>query len=162
MHGRRGVPEKSKDFSGSMKRLFKSLDKWKYFIMIAMILSVGSAILGLVTPNRLRDLTDVMTEGIKPNISEKSIQEIMTSKDISAKDKQKFTIIMSSMQKDKDTSKALKNIDRLPKSIYNKIKPEIDMRRVKKLSLFILILLVTSSLFNYIQGLIMTITSNKF
>lgn len=162
MHGRRGVPEKSKDFSGSMKRLFKSLDKWKYFIMIAMILSVGSAILGLVTPNRLRDLTDVMTEGIKPNISEKSIQEIMTSKDISAKDKQEFTIIMSSMQKDKDASKALKNIDKLPKSIYNKIKPEIDMNKVKKLSLFILILQITSALFSYIQGLIMTITSNKF
>ena len=163
MHGRRGVPEKSKDFKGSMKRLFKNLDKWKYYILVAMILSSASAVLGLITPNKLSDLTDVMTYGLKPNISEKTVKQIMSSEDISVKDKTEFMQIMSTAEKNKeDTNKILKSMDKLPKSIYKIIKPKIDMAKVKSLSLFILIMLVTSAVFNYIQGLIMTITSNKF
>ena len=161
MHGRppgRGVEEKSKDFKGSMIRLSKNLNKWRYLILVALILSMASAILGLITPNKLSDFTDVITEGIKPNISEDTIQEIMSSNKISNEDKQEFMTIM----KDSDTSKILENIDKLPKSIYDVIKPEIDMAKVKTLALFILIILILSALFNYIQSIIMTITSNKF
>ena len=164
MHGRPGrVVEKSKDFKGSIKRLFKNLDKWKYYILVAMILSSASAVLGIITPNKLSDLTDVMTDGLKPNISEKTVKEIMSNNDISVKDKTEFMQIMSTAEQNKkDTEKMLKSIDKLPKSIYKIIKPKIDMAKVKSLSLFILIMLVTSAVFNYIQGLIMTITSNKF
>ena len=161
MHGRppgRGVEEKSKDFKGSMIRLSKNLNKWRYLILVALILSMASAILGLITPNKLSDFTDVITEGIKPNISEDTIQKIMSSNKISNEDKQEFMTIM----KDSDTSKILENIDKLPKSIYDVIKPEIDMAKVKTLALFILIILILSALFNYIQSIIMTITSNKF
>ena len=164
MHGKREeVPEKSKDFKGAMKRLFKHLDKWKYYIMIAMILSSASAILGLINPNKLSNLTDTIAYGINPNINENTIEEIMTSKDIKEEDKKEFMTIMSSIEDGtKDTNDILKNIDKLPKKIYNIIKPKIDMTRVKSLSIFILSILILSALFNYIQGLIMTITSNKF
>ena len=164
MHGKPGaVTEKSKDFKGSMKRLFKHLDKWRYFIIVAMILSSASAVLGLINPNKLSNLTDTIADGIKPNISEKTVKEIMSSEDISQKDKAKFMTIMSSATEGtKDTDKLLKSMDKLPKSIYNRIKPEINVARVKSLSIFILSILIISALFNYIQGLIMTITSNKF
>jgi len=61
------VEEKSKDFKGSMNRLFKSLKPWKYIMILALILAMLSAILSLVTPNKLSDLTDTITSGISPN-----------------------------------------------------------------------------------------------
>ena len=68
--GRRGIPEKSKDFKGSMIRLFKNLDKYKYLLIGALVIAFISAILSLVAPDKLSDLTDTITNGIKPNINE--------------------------------------------------------------------------------------------
>ena len=47
------VPETSKNFGASMKRLFKSLDKWKYLFVTALVLAMISAILALISPNKL-------------------------------------------------------------------------------------------------------------
>ena len=38
------VPEKSKDFKGSMKRLFVNLENWRYLFIFALILAMTSAI----------------------------------------------------------------------------------------------------------------------
>ena len=61
------VGEKSKDFKGSMIRLFNNLDKWKKMLVICMFLALISAILSTIAPNKLSDLTNVISEGIKPN-----------------------------------------------------------------------------------------------
>ena len=61
------LPEKSKDFKGSMLRLFNSLGKWRKLLVISMVLALISAILSTIAPNKLADLTDVVSEGIKPN-----------------------------------------------------------------------------------------------
>mgnify|MGYP002855477035 CR=1 FL=1 len=61
------VPEKSKDFKESIIRLFNSLGKWKKLLVLSMILALSSAILSTIAPNKLADLTDVVSEGIKPN-----------------------------------------------------------------------------------------------
>ena len=60
--------EKSKDFKGSMLRLFKNLDKWRYMMIIAIILALLAALLSTIAPNRLADVTDVISDGIKPNV----------------------------------------------------------------------------------------------
>ena len=39
------IPEKSKDFKGSMKRLFNSLNNFKYLLIVALTLGMISAIL---------------------------------------------------------------------------------------------------------------------
>ena len=70
--GGRGVPKKSKDFLGSMKRLFKSLDKWRYLLITSLLLAFISAIIALSTPNKLSSLTDVITEGSEGVIWSKS------------------------------------------------------------------------------------------
>lgn len=64
----------------------------------------------------------------------------------------------------KETSEenALQKMDQLPHSIYNIIKPSIDMEKVKNITLFIGILYVTSALFNYIESFAMTTISNRF
>ena len=65
--GKMGVPEKSKDFKGSMIRLFISLGRWKKWLVISIILAMCSSILSTVAPNKLADLTNVVSDGIKPN-----------------------------------------------------------------------------------------------
>ena len=65
--GGMGAPEKSKDFKGSMLRLFQNLEHWKKLFLFALILAFASAILSTIAPNKLADVTDVISDGIKPN-----------------------------------------------------------------------------------------------
>ena len=59
--------ERSKDFKGSILRLFKSLDKWRFLMILAIVLSIIAAVLSTIAPNRLAGITDVISDGIKPN-----------------------------------------------------------------------------------------------
>ena len=85
------VPETSKNFGASIKRLFKSLDKWKYLFITSLVLALVSAILSLISPNKLSDLTNIITDGIKPNINEKIISDIMQDDTISIENKKEFS-----------------------------------------------------------------------
>lgn len=161
----RGVPEKSKDFKGSIIRLFKSLNNWRYLLVFCLVLAMLSAILSLIAPNKLSDLTDTITLGLQPNISEDIVKDIMSNENISSLDKQKFTELMNYAKENKeniDTNKIFEDMDKLPKSIYNIIKPKIDMAKVSSIALFLAILYILSALFNYTQTILMTITSNNY
>lgn len=164
--GSGGVPEKSKNFSGTLKKLFRSLEKWRVLVIIALVLAVASAILSLITPNKLSELTDTITEGIKPNINEKTITNIMQSDKISQEDK---TTFMSIMQESKDSSndqekstEVLANLDKLPESIKKEIEPSIDINKVKNIALILLILYLVSSLFSFIETFSLNTVSNRF
>ena len=61
------VEEKVKDFKGTIIRLFKSLEEWRYLLIIASILAMIAAILSTIAPNKLSDVTNVISDGIKPN-----------------------------------------------------------------------------------------------
>ncbi len=155
------VPETSKNFGASMKRLFKSLDKWKYLFVTALVLAMVSAILALISPNKLSDLTNIITDGIKPNINETVIKDIMKDKDISLEDKQKFNELLEN-SKDKNEKELINEFDKLPKSIYNKVKPKINIDKVKKTAILLGSLYIISAILSYIETLIMTIISNNF
>lgn len=64
-----GAVEKPKDFKKSISKLFKSLGSFKIFILVALILAMGGAILSLSAPNKLSDLTDEIQKGIVLNTS---------------------------------------------------------------------------------------------
>ena len=221
--------EKSKDFKGSMKRLFESLKKWHSLLGIAVVLAMVSAILALITPNKLSDLTDTITKGISPktdklseitekisknmnnqnNISKK-VLEIMSSNDISNEDKLQFQEVISkmnsnsiskeevatlipdsvmimlldnievdkvvinskdqlecikilnSLKNEKDSDKLLASFDKLPKSIYNLVKPSIDLNKVKSIGLLLVCLFLISAIFSYIQGFLLCTVSNNY
>ena len=90
------VQEKSKDFKGSMLRLFKNLKPWKYLMGLALGLAMISAILSLVAPDKLSDLTDTVTAGITPNVEKlqeigEAIGENMASEDMQTKMMTLFT-----------------------------------------------------------------------
>ena len=155
----RGVPEKSKDFKGSMRRLIKSLNKWKYSLIIALVFAFIGSILGLITPNKLSDLTDNITDGLKPNINEKSINEIMNSDVISTDSKVEFSLFLETASSSEDS---LSSMDKLPSEVYEVIKPKMNMDRIKTLGVIVCTLVFVGALLNYIQGLILTIVSNKF
>ena len=92
-HGGPNVVEKSKDFKGSMIRLFKNLNKWKYTMIIALALAMISAILALVAPNKLSDFADTIGEGISPNVEVLENIGLEIGKNISTIDKDKFTTL---------------------------------------------------------------------
>ena len=154
--------EKSKDFKGSIKRLLSNLSRWKFLLGTALILAMISSILALVAPNSLSDLTDAITEGIKPNITSEKVKEIMQDPNIKMDDKVEFNKTMSSIKKNAESEEVLKKLDSLPKSIYNKIKPNINMAKVKSIALFLGIIYLVSAIFGYIQGYLMTTVSNGF
>ena len=156
------IPEKSKDFKGSMKRLFISLDKWRYLFVFSLVIAMISAILSLNAPNRLSSLTDVITEGLQPNINENTMIEIMNDPDISDEDKMETGIIMSKFKEDMSKEEVLSLIDDLPKSVYDKVKPRINMERVKEIAIFLGALYLSSALLSYIQAYSMTTISNNF
>ena len=228
--GPRGqMHEKSKDFKGSINRLFGSLKKWHLLLGISVFLAMVSAILALITPNKLSDLTDTITKGISPktdklaeitdkisenmnnqnNISSK-IPKIMTSNSISSEDKLQFQEaiskmnsssinkeeiislipdsvmiillddievdkvvinskdqlecikILNSLKNEKDSDKLLASFDKLPKSIYNLIKPSIDLNKVKSIGLLLVFLYLISAIFSYIQGFLLCTVSNNY
>ena len=235
--------EKSKDFVGSIKRLLANLKPWKVLMGLAITLAFLSAILSLTAPNKLSSLTDVITNGIKPNtdvlqevvteisnnfnseaMSEKTML-ILTSEDISIEDKATYQAFLNKMQEtanksditesDNNTSDnkeimktilalpssilnvlvdditvsgitissedeiaflksvididasmltadTLKVMDNLPTSIYNLIKPNMDLAATKKIIITLVCLYLLSAIFGYIQSYSMTTISNGF
>ena len=240
--------EKSKDFVGSIKRLLANLKPWKILMGLAITLAFLSAILSLTAPNKLSSLTDVITNGIKPNtevlqevvkeisknfnseaMSEKT-RLILTSEDISVDDKTTFQNFLNKIQEgtngskittgeviindndsadnkemmksildlpssvlsiliddisvngikissedeiaflrsviDIDASKVnddtLKIMDNLPESIYNLIKPTMDLAAAKRIIITLVCLYLLSAIFGYIQSYSMTTVSNDF
>ena len=59
--------EKAKDFKGTILKLFLSLEQWRYMVIVACILALVAAALSTIAPNKLSDVTDVISDGIKPN-----------------------------------------------------------------------------------------------
>ena len=157
-----GKIEKSKDFKGSIKKIFKSLSPWHFLLGISLTLAMISAILALIAPNQLSNLTDYITEGITPRISETRITEIMKDDSISMEDKSVAMDIMGSMDKNSKTEELLASIDKLPDSIKEKIEPVMNMRAIKKISFMLAIIYIVSSLFSYIEQIIMASVSNGY
>lgn len=70
--------------------------------------------------------------------------------------------LYSKMNGEKKTEKALKLIDKMPKSVKKLVVPGIDMASIKTLGITLGIIYLVSSLFSYIQAYNMTTVSNKF
>ncbi|MBQ4031066.1 MAG: ABC transporter ATP-binding protein [Bacilli bacterium] len=213
--------EKSKDFKGSVKKLIKSLKGFHVAILVGLVLAMASSILSLVAPNRLADITDYITAGLKPNVDklqvvnkeiygqaistftafyygrdnlgdeQKALLDAIGTEDpnddivafinldeatlnsivytviiddvkITKEDQFKYFEIMKSMNQDMVNEDLLKKFDEMPESIYSLVKPKMDMKAIKSVSLLLLILYVLSAICNYSEQIIMALTSNKY
>ena len=213
--------EKSKDFKGSLKKLIKSLKGYRVALLVGILLAMISSILSLIQPNKLSDVADYVTEGLKPNTEElakvseaiygntmgnfmviysnadllntetadayiaieqqdrermvkefnelpESVLKVITTDIevdgvvISKEDQLKFFEIMKSMDKNTVDQAALAKLDELPESIYELIKPTMDLKAIKEVCLIILIMIIVSALCNYFEQIIMALTSNRY
>ena len=203
------VNEKSKDFFGTMKRLFLSLNKWRYLLIIALILAMASAILAIIAPDKLSDFADTIGEGLVPNTEK--LEEVSTSISnnvqttlasqmpsiptdgavqeptldinalidsgilndklsdikiddvtISGNDQIKFLELMSSVTTDSTNEELLSKMDELPSSIYELVKPQMNMDKVYSIAILLASFYIISCIFNYIQHFSMATISNNF
>jgi ATP-binding cassette subfamily B protein len=81
MSRQRNIPEKPKNFKNSLSKLFKSLNRFKVFVIISLFLAFLGAGLALLSPNKLSDLVDEISAGLVIN-------------------KDNLTLISTSVQKD--------------------------------------------------------------
>lgn len=137
--------EKSKDFKGSMKRLFCSLKQWHVLLGLALVLAMASAIMALIAPNKLSDLTDLITEGIQPDTEtltiigssisenlkgesfEKKIAVLSYDTSISSEDKILFQNVMEEMSTVTSEKEAATLMLSLPDSILVSLLDEITV-----------------------------------
>ena len=219
MH-RNNVPQKSKNFIGSIKRLFQELKSFKIIIVIALLLAITGSILSIISPNRVSKLTDTISEGLVVNttnmttlnktimdkLSSNNLKSILENPDLSENDKNDLVKVMSDKQnlvasldklptntlqiilpdfyldKQKISSKdqvaylklvkdldentkpevIYEKIDKMPKSIQKVIKPYMDINKIKKLVLILVIIYLVSALFNFIESILMTDVSKNF
>lgn len=141
----------SKDFKGSMKKVFKSIKPWSVPITISLVLALISAILSLIAPNKLTTLTDYITEGLTPRINETTINNIANNPNISFENKNQFYTLINKQ----DKSNLIKDIDALPSDIYEEIKPMINLEAIKNTALVLALIYIISSLFSYLEQIIM-------
>ncbi len=124
--------DKSKDFVGSMKRLFKELKSFQILIAMALIFAVLSSILSIAAPNKLSKLTDTISEGIivnsrnleevsertKINLQNIKVDEILQSEDLTIEEKQDFLNALQFSSEDDIVSNLSKLSDKTLKMIF--------------------------------------------
>lgn len=81
---------------------------------------------------------------------------------IKVEDQLEMLKLSKKLEKNKKSEEALEIIDELPKSIYNVIKPSIDMDKIKSLAILLATIYLLSAIFSYIENYSMTTTSNNF
>ena len=169
--------EKAKDFKKSIKRTLKELKPFKILVIISLILSALSSILSLFAPDKLKELTDTITEGLVVNqenikeLNEKIAtnfqngipQEItIDNTTISIIDQQQYIEKTKNLTKDTNVNELYKKIQELPESIKTVISPKMNIEKIKTITIFLVALYAISAIFNLFEGLVMSIVSNKF
>ena len=103
----------------------------------------------------IKELPDSIKEIILPPSTVDKVE-------ISTKDKVEFISIMSSIKEDAETNEIYKIMGQLPDSIQKVINPKMNMEKVKRIVIILAGIYILSSVFNFIQGRIMVIVSNKY
>ena len=92
-HGGVRGGEKAKDLIGTWKKLFGYCRKYMVVFIIALLCAAAGTVLTLMGPDKLSEMTDVMTDGIAPDT--KQLENLM--KTVSENVSQNMETIMSSI-----------------------------------------------------------------
>ena len=169
----KGVGDKAKDFKSAIKRLLKELNSFKISIFISLTLAALGAVLSIISPNKLKDLTNEISKGLIINTKNmetlnKEMQKNMESDitvdgvTITSEDQMGYIMTMKGLSKDSKQEEVYAKMDKLPDNIKKVIEPKMNTNNIKKITLFLVCIYVLSALFTYIEQIIMTIVSNKF
>ncbi len=136
--------EKSKDFKGSIVRLFKELKRFHTGILIAILFAIASSVLSISAPNRLSELTDEITSGlvveqdnmkeitekVTGQLTQENIQSIMTSSQLSFQEKQELMSAFQTVDL-KNTKSSMQMLDQLSSHEKEVFFPEIKVDGTK-------------------------------
>ena len=175
---RGGAPgEKAKDFKSAIKRLFSELNSFKVLIVISLVLAGLGAMLSILAPDRLAELTDEISQGLvvnKDNLEEltttigtnfatNNMQDIVIDGvNISVNEQMEFMSAMQTLQNETDVNVLYSKIEEMPESIKTVVEPFMDLDKIKMISLTIALMFLCSAIFTYIQSISMTTVSNNF
>ena len=173
----RGPAEKAKNFKSAIKRLFSELGRFRKIVIFSVILAAFSAVLSILAPNKLSDLTDEIQNGLTINqsnmaeVSEKASNNVMNGGtdsitvdgiEISIKDQYEFMEVMKSMEDEKSSNSFYKKMDEMPNSVKEVLKPKMDIGIIKNIAILLVVLYVLSAVFGFIQSIAMAVVSNRF
>ena len=173
--GRGRTFEKPKDFKSAILRLIKELGNYKSIVVISLLFAIISSILSIISPNKLSKITDEISKGLIINTKnmETLVNEVTTSfttnnfkeitidnTKISVNDQIIFFDIIKDLKKD-DKEIYIK-LDTMPESIKKVIEPKMNIKKVKLIAFLLFLLFLISSLFTYIEALLMIKVSNGF
>ena len=100
---------------------------------------------------------------IPDSILKELLEDIEVDKTIIKVDDQIVLLnLFSKVSKELDVKQAINIISKFPPSVYKLVEPKIDMKKVKLIALFLLIMYVASALFNFIENYVTTTVSNNF
>ncbi len=181
---RKGGPadEKSKDFGKAMRRLFGELRNLRIMVFIAMALATAGSVLAIVAPDKLSDLTDEITAGLRPrNIEqlEPAMQEMGANAasglaptewkpvtigeiEINGEDQAASLQIMSKLGAESSQEEKYAAFGELPESVQEAIKPEMDKAAIRRLITILIIMYISAAVLEFLEGLLMADASNKF
>ena len=75
-HGMHGGGEKSKDFKGTWKKLLGRNKMYTYAILFAVLCAIGGTVLTLIGPDKLKDLTNIIANGLMTGIDMDEITKV--------------------------------------------------------------------------------------
>lgn len=185
---RKKVHEKPNNFRKSISRMFNKLGNKKIILIIALIFAILSSVITIYSPNKLSELTDVISESIK--IDERKIEDLgktisknvqenpnspleYDDKNISFEDQIIFLETMKNLgeniKKDNDVEfseekqeETLNLYNNIPKDIKDIIEPKTDLNRIWSIAQLLIILYIISALFNYIEAFIIADLTNDY
>ena len=107
----------------------------------------------------MQQLFDKMPSSVKKVfLPESSIKGVK----ITTNDKVKFLKLMGSVDKNTNANAIYKQIDKLPKTLRQLVKPKLNMNKIKQIVIFMISIYLLSALFNIIQGVLLATLSNRY
>ena len=189
----RGIPgEKPKNLRMAISKLFKYLKNYRLLIIFAVLLSSISSILSIIGPDKLKDLTNEISNGLRVNTENSKLIMNDIYKDFSfsivdQKQVEDINTIINNMSDEsklyilRDTTINGVKISRHDKLYFlnlytnknnngikasdnlNKLlKPTMNFKVIKSIGLFLVIIHVISAIFAYLENLIMVLVANRF
>ena len=167
--GRMGGGEKPKDLVGIWKKLLGYCKKYSIIFLVAILCATVGTVCTLMGPDKLSEMTNVITDGIKPDTEK--FQEIVglitsnqTGEDlevdgvtITRADQQEMMQLLAGT----DQESMLAAFDELPDSIHQIVAPAMDLDQITKIGLFLVALYVISYVLSVTQGWIMSTITQK-
>ena len=75
-HGKRHLNDKAKDFKASIFKLFSYNKRYIIYFILGLICAFATSILTLMGPDKLKDITNVITEGLLTGINLDKVKSI--------------------------------------------------------------------------------------